>query len=164
MKKIICAIRNCFKTYKPEPFWKSYYRASRQPQGGLEYFKTLWAFYKVRKIEHKFNSSVGLKFGSGAIYEGIPTLPHGLSGIFINPKAVIGRNCTIFQQVTIGEAHEKAPVIGDNVLIGAGAKIIGGIHVGDNVKIGANCIVVEDIPANSTVVMHKPRIIRIKDI
>lgn len=50
-------------------------------------------------------------------------------------------------------------MIGDNVFIGAGAKVIGGIHVGDNVKIGANCIVVEDIPDNSTVVMHKPRII-----
>lgn len=159
MKKIIRAIRNCFQAYKPEPFWKNYYRASSKPGGGLNLFKALWAFYKVRKIEHKFNASVGLEFGSGAIYEGIPNLPHGLSGVFISPKAVIGKNCTIFQQVTIGQAHGEAPVIGDNVFIGAGAKVIGGIHVGDNVKIGANCIVVEDIPDNSTVVMHKPRII-----
>ena len=49
--------------------------------------------------------------------------------------------------------------IGDNVFIGAGAKIIGGVTIGDNVKIGANCIIVEDIPSNSTVVMPKPRII-----
>lgn len=49
--------------------------------------------------------------------------------------------------------------IGDNVMIGAGAKIIGKVKIGSNVKIGANWIVVEDIPDNATVVMHKPRII-----
>lgn len=52
-----------------------------------------------------------------------------------------------------------APIIGDRVLIGAGAKIIGGVHVGDDVRIGANCVVVRDIPANVTVVLSEPRII-----
>lgn len=49
--------------------------------------------------------------------------------------------------------------IGDNVLIGAGAKILPRVHIGDNVKIGANCVVVEDIPDGATVVLQKPRII-----
>ena len=50
-----------------------------------------------------------------------------------------------------------APVIGDNVYIGAGAKIIGGVRIGNNVRIGAGCVVVEDVPDNCTVVMPKPR-------
>jgi serine O-acetyltransferase len=52
------------------------------------------------------------------------------------------------------------PIIGNNVFIGAGAKIIGNIKIGNNVRIGASCVVVEDIPDNCTVVMHKPRIIQ----
>ena len=85
--------------------------------------------------------------------------PHGLSGIFISKDAIIGEGCTILQQVTIGSnnlvgsAHQGAPVIGNNVYIGAGAKIIGGITVGENVRIGANCVVFKDIPPNCTVVM-----------
>ena len=52
-----------------------------------------------------------------------------------------------------------APTIGNNCLIGAGAKIIGNVRVGDNVRIGANAIVVDDVPDNCTVVMNKPRVI-----
>ena len=90
--------------------------------------------------------------------------PHGPTGIHISAYAKIGTGCTILQGVTVGSntfADSKKggfPVIGNNVFIGAGAKIIGGITVGDNVRIGANCIVVEDVPANSVVVMEKPKI------
>lgn len=66
---------------------------------------------------------------------------------------------TISHQVTIGRSRGKAPVIGDNVYIGPGAKIFGGIHVGNNVNIGANCVVFQDVPDNATVVLQKPRII-----
>ena len=86
---------------------------------------------------------------------------HGF-GTVINGSAVIGCNCTILHNVTIGGGHGGSPVIGDNVYIGAGAIIIGGVHVGNNVKIGAGAIVVEDIPDNSTVVCDKARIIRHK--
>ena len=51
-------------------------------------------------------------------------------------------------------------VIGDNVLIGAGAKVLSGVKIGDNVKIGANAVVIEDIPDNATVVLLKPRVIK----
>jgi len=100
---------------------------------------------------------------------GKPDFPHGLNGIFISLKANIGKNCIIFHQVTIGSntlgssKNCGAPKIGDNVFIGCGAKIIGGVTIGDNVRIGANCVVVEDVPENSTVVMGKPRIIKHSD-
>jgi len=94
-----------------------------------------------------------------------PAFPHGMTGIFTSAGAKIGRGCTIFHQVTIGSNTLKdsknpgAPVIGDNVYIGAGAKIIGGIRIGNNVRIGANCVVTRDIPDNATVVLPTPRII-----
>lgn len=95
--------------------------------------------------------------------------PHAFYGIFISQGASIGKNCTIFQQVTIGSntlsdsAGEGYPVIGDNCWIGAGAKIIGNVHVGNNVRIGANAVVVENIPDDCTVVLNKPRILVRKD-
>lgn len=91
--------------------------------------------------------------------------PHGMRGVFISEGASIGHGCTIFQQVTIGSntledsARKGAPIIGNNCYIGCGAKIIGRVRVGNNVRIGANCVVVEDIPNNSTVVLTKPLVI-----
>lgn len=89
--------------------------------------------------------------GFGAKFVSIPTLPHGLYGIIISHNAVIGKNCTIYHQVTIGEWKTGAPTIGDNVWIGPGAKIFGCIHIGNNVRIGANCVVSRDVPDNATV-------------
>ena len=97
--------------------------------------------------------------GYGATFQDIPRFPHGLYGIIVSHNAIIGKNCTIFHQVTIGEGHGGAPTIGNNVLIGAGAKIIGKIKVGNNVKIGAGCVVVDDVPDGATLVMQKARII-----
>lgn len=91
--------------------------------------------------------------------------PHGFSGIYISSKAKIGEGCTIFHQVTVGSnalpdsPGAGAPVIGSNVFIGAGAKIIGNVTVGDNARIGANCVVTHDVPANATVVPAAPRVI-----
>ncbi len=82
-------------------------------------------------------------------------VPH-ISGIIISYYASIGDDCTIFQQVTIGEENinhkGQAPHIGSNVYIGAGAKIIGPVNVGNNVRIGANAVVTKDVPDNCTVV------------
>ena len=77
-------------------------------------------------------------------------------GIVVNHKAVIGKNCNISQGVTIGETYggknPGVPVIGDNVYIGPGAKIIGGITIGNNVAIGANCVLTKSVPDNAIVV------------
>lgn len=84
---------------------------------------------------------------------------HSYSTI-INGAARIGRNCTVYHCVTIGVERTGVPVIGDNVTIGAGAIILGGVRIGNNVNIGAGAIVVDDVPDNATVVCEKARVVR----
>ena len=77
-------------------------------------------------------------------------MPH-TNGIVVNVGARIGCNCEIFQQVTIGEGKGGCPEIGNDVSIGPGAKILGGVKIGDGSRIGANALVVRDVPAGSLV-------------
>ena len=84
-------------------------------------------------------------------------LEHGGNGVVIHAKSIIGDNARIFHQVTLGintfdRDNYGAPVIGDNVYIGCGVKIIGHVRIGDNVRIGANAVVTKDIPSNCTAV------------
>lgn len=76
--------------------------------------------------------------------------------IVVNSKTVIGKNCNISQGVTLGQLNRGkrigCPVIGDNVFIGPGAKILGNVHVGEYAAIGANCVVVDDVPPHAVVV------------
>lgn len=97
--------------------------------------------------------------GPGAVFSGIPSLPHGLHGVYISRYAAIGAHCRIYQNVTIGEIGGHAPVIGNNCLIGAGAVLVGGIRIGDHVSIGAGAVVHRDIPDHCTVVAQPPRIL-----
>lgn len=74
-------------------------------------------------------------------------LCHNALGVVLHDKAIVGSNTRIYQNVTIGGRHGRgSPVIGKNVLIGAGACILGGVHVGDNAVIGANAVVIHDVP------------------
>jgi len=85
-------------------------------------------------------------------------LPHP-NGIVIHDDAVIGADCMIMQQVTIGQLAAKgAPVIGAHVYIGAGARVLGRVVVGDRARIGANAVVLADVPADSTAVGIPARI------
>ena len=90
-------------------------------------------------------------------------IDHGM-GVVIGETAEIGDYVTLFQGVTLGgtgkEHGKRHPTIGNHVVIGAGAKILGGIRVGDNVKIGANSVVLKSVPANSTVIGVPARIIK----
>lgn len=80
-------------------------------------------------------------------------LPHFGLGVVIHPDTIIGDNVKIYHQVTIGARGRKwNTTIGNNVLIGAGAKILGSIHIGDYVQVGANSVVLNDVPNNTTVV------------
>lgn len=96
------------------------------------------------------------EIGKGTLF------PHHALGIVIHPHAVIGENCTIEQNVTIGgrSGITVLPQIGDDVLIGAGAAIIGPVKVGNHVQIGAGAVVVKDIPDNCVVVGVPAHIIR----
>lgn len=82
-------------------------------------------------------------------------IDHGM-GIVIGETTTIGDNCTIYHGVTLGGTGKnkckRHPDLGNNVIIGCGAKILGPIKIGDNVKIGANAVVLRNIPDNSTVV------------
>ncbi|MCD8377699.1 MAG: serine O-acetyltransferase [Candidatus Gastranaerophilales bacterium] len=82
-------------------------------------------------------------------------IDHG-EGVVIGETTIIGNDVLIYQQVTLGgtgkEHGKRHPTIGNNVIIGAGAKILGNIKIGDNVRVGAGSVVVDDVPENSTVV------------
>lgn len=141
-------------------FWKAYYESRK---GGLR-----GKFYGciLHKLFIIYNANIAIE----AHIADKPEFPHGINGIFISRGASIGKNSVIFQQVTIGSNTIKgskgfgAPSIGDNVYIGVGAKIIGGVNIGNNCRIGAGCVVTNDVPDNSTVVMPKPRIICKPDV
>ena len=82
-------------------------------------------------------------------------IDHGM-GVVIGETAIIGDNCTIYQGVTLGgtgkEHNKRHPTLGNNVVVGAGAKVLGNITIGNNVKIGANSVVLKDVPDDCTVV------------
>ncbi len=87
-----------------------------------------------------------------------------LDGVTIGSGAIIGDNCTIYHQVTIGKEKEKFPVIGEDVTIYAGAKIIGDVKIGNGAVIGANAVVLQDVPDNCVAVGIPARIIKRKDM
>ncbi|MCM8798767.1 MAG: serine O-acetyltransferase [Candidatus Omnitrophica bacterium] len=91
----------------------------------------------------------GAKIGKGLFID------HGM-GVVIGETTIIGDNVLIYQGVTLGgtgiEKGKRHPTVGNNVVIGAGAKVLGNITIGDNSYIGANAVVIKDIPPNSTVV------------
>jgi serine O-acetyltransferase len=90
-------------------------------------------------------------------------LPHP-NGIVIHPKVIIGNNCLIFQQVTIGTngKSKTPPIISDHVDIGAGAKLLGNINVGYLAKVGANAVVTKNIP-EKTVAVGIPAVLKIDE-
>lgn len=129
------------------------------PDSKIPLILKYYYFFYIKRIDAKLHCSFGTNIGSGAIFETPPILFHGPSGIVIGHNVIIGKNIHIAQQVTIEHPKEKPTVIGDNVLLGAGSKVRGGVTIGNNVKIGMNAVVIQDIPDNATVVLNKPRII-----
>ncbi|MCM1149445.1 MAG: serine acetyltransferase [Butyricicoccus sp.] len=137
--------------------------------------RTFWKMFRLReRCKSKLGRDIltfflsrsahrhGGYIGNGAKIAAVPSLPHGLHGVYISRYASVGKGCRIYQNVTIGEVDGRAPRIGDGCFIGAGAQIVGGIDIGKNVKIGAGAVVFTDVPDGATVVATAPRII-IKD-
>jgi serine O-acetyltransferase len=107
---------------------------------------------KVILASYRFWSSIsGADIPINTVIAGGLLVPHP-NGIVIHPEAVIGPNCLLFQQVTLGSLGtvEGVPRLGGHVDVGAGAKLLGAITVGDHARIGANAVVLRDVPPGAT--------------
>jgi serine O-acetyltransferase len=125
--------------------------------------------YKVaaRMISQTAKFFTGIEIHPGA------TIGHGLfidhgTGVVIGETAEIGDNCTLYQGVTLGgtgkDIGKRHPTLGNNVMVGAGAKILGPFKVGDNAKIAANAVVLSEVPSDSTAVGIPARIVKRRNI
>lgn len=102
----------------------------------------------------------GLELEIGANIGGGLYIAHPRGVVMVADR--IGRNCSVIANVTVGMRNERAfPEIGDDVFIGAGARLLGKIKIGDGAKIGANAVVIKDVPSGATVVGVPARIISI---
>jgi serine O-acetyltransferase len=123
-------------------------------------------YYKARKISQKTARQTGIEIHPGAqIGEGF-FIDHG-HGVVIGETAIVGDNVTLYQGVTLGgtgkEQGKRHPTVGNNVMIGAGAKVLGSVYIGNNCKIGAGSVVLSDVPDNATVVGVPGRIVVLND-
>lgn len=118
-------------------------------------FYKLHLFFLARLISQISRHFTGIEIHPGAQIGKSLFIDHGM-GVVIGETAIIGDDVLMYQGVTLGgtglEKGKRHPTIGNNVVIGTGAKILGNITIGDNSYIGANAVVVKDIPQNSTVV------------
>ncbi|EPU6501834.1 serine O-acetyltransferase [Escherichia albertii] len=125
-------------------------------KGSAEFYYSL-KYYRQLKIPISNHLTIGIK----VLGENNVVLPHPV-GIVIGKKVNFGKNCVIYQNVTIGVNNNKCenyPVIGNNVIIYAGAIVIGKVVIGDNAIIGAGCIVTKDVPEGKIAVGSPMRII-----
>lgn len=124
-------------------------------------------FFLARLISQISRFFTGIEIHPGAkIGRGV-FIDHG-SGVVIGETAEIGDGCTIYQGVTLGgtgkDKGKRHPTLGKNVLVGAGARILGPFNVGDNAKIAANAVVLSEVPANSTAVGVPARVVRLNGV
>ncbi|MBQ0109752.1 MAG: serine O-acetyltransferase [Clostridiales bacterium] len=120
-------------------------------------------FFAARAVSQAARNSTGIEIHPAAQIGKNLFIDHGCA-VVIGETAIIGDNCTIYQGVTLGGTgkHEgkRHPTIGNNVMIGAGAKVLGPVTVGDNSKIAAGAVVLKDIPSDSTAVGIPARVVR----
>ena len=129
-------------------------------------------FYKhrmfgfARFISQANRFCTGIEIHPGATIGKGLFIDHGM-GVVIGETTEIGDNCTLYQGVTLGgtgkETGKRHPTLGDNVMVGSGAKILGPFRVGSNSKIAAGAVVLSEVPDNSTCVGVPARIVKIND-
>lgn len=123
-------------------------------------------FFTARLISQISRFFTGIEIHPGAQIKGALFIDHG-AGVVIGETAVIGDKVTIYHGVTLGgtgkETGKRHPTIGDNVVIGSGAKILGSINIGNDVKVGANAVVLKDVKSNSTIVGEKAKVVKSKE-
>ena len=118
-----------------------------------------------RLLSHLARMATGVEIHPAATIGSHFVIDHG-SGIVIGETTIIGDCVTLFQGVTLGgtgkERGKRHPTLGSHVVVGAGAKILGGITIGDSVTVGANSVVLKSVPPHSTVIGVPARVIRVK--
>ncbi len=130
----------------------------------LIYYRIAHFFYKIKlkfiaefimyivRVRFTIDIHPGCKIGKRLFID------HG-AGVVIGETSIIGDDCTIYQGVSLGgtgkEKGKRHPTVGNNVMLGAGSKILGNITIGNNAKIGANTVVLSSVPENATVVGYK---------
>jgi len=119
------------------------------------FFYFIRLFFIARLVADISRTLTGIEIHPGAQIGRRLVIDHGV-GCVIGETAVIGDDCIIFHGVTLGglkfDPVKRHPTIGNRVLIGTGAKVLGPIHVGDDAKIGANAVVVKDVPARAVLI------------
>ena len=120
-------------------------------------------YFLARWISQRAVRKTGIEIHPGATIGKGLFIDHG-SGVIIGETAILGNNVTLYQGVTLGgtgkEKGKRHPTLEDNVMVSAGAKVIGSFTVGKNSKIGAGSVVIEEVPPNCTVVGVPGRIVR----
>ena len=120
-------------------------------------------FFLARWVSQHGRHKTGIEIHPGAKIGKCLFIDHGM-GIVFGETTEIGDNCTIYHGVTLGgtgkDKGKRHPTLGDNVMVGAGAKVLGPINIGNNVKVAANAVVLKDIPDNCTAVGVPARIAR----
>lgn len=125
----------------------AFLRAQPWSRYGLYHLCLLW--HRRQQVKYAVYLDFSTQVGPG-LYLG-----HA-NGIVVYSRAVIGSNCTLSHQVTLGKTHERSrhpgcPVVGDRVYLGCGAKVLGGVHLGDDSAVAPNAVVVSDVPAMAVV-------------
>jgi len=133
-----------------------HYRLAHKLYLGRHYFLARW-------ISQRSVRKTGIEIHPGATIGKGLFIDHG-AGVVIGETAILGDNVTLFQGVTLGgngkEKGKRHPTLGDNVMVSAGAKILGSFTIGENSKIGAGSVVLQEVPPNSTVVGVPGRIVK----
>lgn len=164
MKKIISITEPDWSREKPVCFWEPgrqllnsirLYQKNKKQKGIIDKL-----ICNIAVLQYRFWSVVtGADIPLNSEIGGGLLITHP-NGIVIHPKAKIGVNCLIYQQVTIGSKDGGIPIIGGHVDIGAGAKVLGNISIGNHVRIGANSVVINDVEDGCTVVGIPAKVVK----
>ncbi|MBQ5951335.1 MAG: serine O-acetyltransferase [Lachnospiraceae bacterium] len=124
-------------------------------------------YFLARWVSQRAARKTGIEIHPGATIGKGLFIDHG-TGVVIGETAILGDNVTLYQGVTLGgtgkEKGKRHPTVGNNVMISAGAKVLGSFKIGDNSRIGAGSVVLQEVPPGSTVVGVPGRIVRMGDV
>lgn len=156
VKTVLCLIQH----YNHEKYWKMR-KEVVDPNSKKSKIKRLYYLFRIKKMDAFHNASMGTDLGDGAEFTSPPILVHGLNSIIVGHSARIGKNVTISQQVSILQGPRGTHVeIGDDVILGAGCIVLGGVKIGNSSIVGAGAVVTHDMPSNSVIVGVPARVIK----